>query len=232
MRNKKEIRALIADGQMTDALEGAIAYAEQSGDIDTLNGLIALQSDFNKHRSVWNKGEIAFEEYARAQARITNALLARVSDLPDTPSKAATKSRMRKDRFKWLVFYLFMVAKVLVFAWILFVWQTEGLTIAQSSMLFSALLPGMVVHISVMFRHLFKDSVEGEQPLGYVAVRFRNLVAVAFLAYLMIQVILVIQKARGEWPFETMSAAFIGTEAFFGLFIAEIVEGVFKKDKV
>lgn len=230
MRSKKELRALVADAQLEDALEGSIAYADAANDLESLNGLHTHLSDLRRYKEQFLGGQIAFEEYARAQARISAGLLHRIAALPDAPERSATRRRIREERFRWQVFYLFLTVKSLLFGWILFVWQVEGMSIAQFFVLCSALLPGVTVHLAAMFRSLFRSSVSGELPPRFVATRFRNLVWLAFLAYLLVQVVLVTQKANGNFTFEQSSAAFIGSEGFFGLFIAEIIKIVMKDE--
>lgn len=231
MRNKKELRDLLADGQLGDAVSGALEYAEAAGDADTLNGLIALQSDFSKHRDGWHSGQISFEEFARAQARITSALLGRIHELPDAPTPAAARLRIREDRFKWRFFYLFLIFKLLVFFWVVFNWRTKGFEIAQAFVLFNALLPGMVISTALMFRSLFRASLESDAPRRYVARRFSTFTWVMFGAYLLVQCFLVVQKVNGNLSFEVTSVAFISVESALSLFMGEIVEGVFKKEK-
>ncbi|MCB0527330.1 MAG: hypothetical protein KDC61_19115 [Saprospiraceae bacterium] len=231
MRNKKELRDLVADGQLTDAVADAVAYAEAAADDETLNGLFSLQSDLAKHRDFWNTGQISFEEFARAQARITSALVGRIDELPETPTRKATRQRIREDRFKWLVFYLFLLAKLLVLAWAVFMWQTEGFQNAEAFSLFNALLPGLIINASIMFRSLFRTSIESSAPRRFVSPRFRTLVWLAFMAYFVVQAFLIVQKVKGNLSFELASLAFAAVETALGQFMSEVVEGIFKKEK-
>lgn len=231
MRNKKELRDLVADGQLGDAVAGAVEYAEAAADTDTLNGLVMLQSDLSKHRDFWNTGQISFEEFARAQARITSALVGRIDELPDAPTRKAAVGRMREDGFKWLVFYLFLIVKLLVLGWAVFMWQTKGFQNAEAFSLFNALLPGMIINASIMFRSLFRASIDNAAPRRYVATHFRTLVWLAFAAYFLLQAFLIVQKVKGHLSFELASLAFAAVETALGQFMSEIVEGVFKKEK-
>ncbi len=229
MRNKKELLALVTDGQLTDAVSGALEYAEAAADTDTLNGLITLQSDLSKHSNFWNSGQISFEELARGQARITSALLGRIDELPDAPTRVATRSRIREDSFKWLVFYLFLIVKLLVLAWAVFMWQTKGFQNAEAFSLFNAMLPGLVISASMMFRSLFRASIDNSAPRRYVSLRFRTFVWLAFAAYFAVQAFLIVQKVKGNLSFELASLAFVAVETALGQFMSEIVEGVFRK---
>ena len=231
MRNKKELRALVADGQLPEAVTGALEYAEAAADTETLNGLVGLQADLSKHRDFWSTGQISFEEYARAQARITAALVGRLDELPDAPTRIAAQSRIREDGFRWLVFYLFLIAKLLVFGWAAVMWQTEGFQNAEAFSLFNALLPGMVINASMMFRSLFRASIDSDAPRRYVSTRFRNLVWLAFGAYVLVQAFLIVQKVKGNLSFEMASFAFVGVETALGQFMSVVLEGVFKKEK-
>ena len=229
MRNKKELRDLVADGQLTEAVAGAVEYAEAAADTDTLNGLLALQSDLSRHRDFWNTGQVSFEEFARAQARIASGLVGRIDELPDAPTRSAVQSRIREEGFRWQVFYLFVMAKLLVLSWAAFMWQTEGFQNAEAFSLFNALLPGMVINASIMFRSLFRASVAGTAPRRYVARRFRTLLWLALGAYVLVQNFLIVQKVNGNLTFELASLAFVAVETALGQFMSEIIEGVFQR---
>lgn len=231
MRNKKELRDLVADGQLTDAVADAVEYAEAAADTDTLNGLLTLQSDLAKHRDFWNTGQISFEEFARAQSRITSALVGRIDELPEAPTRKAAYERIREDKFKWLVFYLFLLVKLLVLGWAVFMWQMKGFQNAEAFSLFNALLPGMIINVSIMFRSLFRTSIESDAQRRFVSTRFRTLVWLAFMAYFVVQAFLIVQKVKGHLSFELASLAFAAVETALGQFMSEIVEGIFKKEK-
>lgn len=228
MRSKKEIRDLLAEGRLPEAAADALAYAEASGDTETYNGLIALNHDMNRHHETWLSGQLSFEESARVQARLTQHLLGRIDELPDAPNPAAARKRMSESKFKWLVFYLFLGCKVLVFGWTAFIWQVEGFTSEEAFTAFTALLPGLIVYAGIMYRHLFRSSL-GEGPRRYVPARLRGLLWLFFPAYVLLQVFLVTQKAYGNMSFATMNLALLAVETGFGQFVGEVVEEVFKK---
>lgn len=229
MRNKPELRALIGDGQLDAAVEGAVEYAEAAADVDTLNGIIALKSDLAQAKDLWHKQQLSFEEFARASARINAALLARVSELPDAPTRQAAESRLKEEGFRWLVFYLFLAAKLGVLAWAAFLWQTEGFLNTEAFSLFNALLPGMAVSASLMFRSLFKSSTDADAPRRYVRARFRALVVLVFAGYVAAQLFLTLQKVKGNLSFELASISFAAVETALAHFMGDLVEGLFKR---
>ncbi len=231
MRNKSELRALLADGQLEDAATNAVAYAEAAGDTDALNGCIALQDDLKRYKSAWTSGQIAFEEFARAQARVTAGLLARIGELPDEPTPRARQSRIGADTFRWLIFYLFLISKFIVLGWAAFMWQTEGFLNSEAFSLFNALLPGLVVNASLMFRSLFRYSTESAAPRRYVAARFRTLACVAFVAYVAAQIFLTIQKVNGNLSFELASLSFAAVETALAQFMSNILSTIFQESK-
>ncbi|AEE52509.1 hypothetical protein [Haliscomenobacter hydrossis] len=230
MRNKREIRALIADGNLSEAAQAALEYAEASADAETLNGLVALQADLSQLKEMWISGQMVYEELARTQARITQGLLLRVDELPDEPSPKAAKRRIKEESFKWLVFYLFLLAKLLVLSWALFNWQTEGFKNAEAFSLFNALLPGTIINASIMFRSLFRGSLDAYTQRRFVKKRFRGLIFLAFLGYIVVQFFLVVQKVQGHLSFELATLGFAAVETALGQFMSEIVEGIFKQE--
>ena len=62
MRSKKEIRMLVGEGQLAEAVHAAVAYAEAAADVATLNGLLLLQSDVKTQQATWDTGQLSYEE--------------------------------------------------------------------------------------------------------------------------------------------------------------------------
>jgi hypothetical protein len=230
MRNKKELKALIADGLLTEAAQSAVEYAEAAADTDTLNGLLSLQSELSVHHKLWGKGEMIFEEYARAQARISSGLLGRVDELPESPTVQARKERLPETTFKWRLFYLFCGAKLFVLVFVLLMWQTYGFQNSEAFSLFNALLPGLVVNVSFMYRHLLKSGMEGNGIRRYVPVRFQTVLIVALCIYTAVQFVLVVQKIKGNLSFEMASLSFVAVELVLGQVMSEMLEDVFKRN--
>lgn len=231
MKNKREIRALIADGKLDEAAQAALAYAEAAAEVDTLNGFIALQADLAQAKELWISGLASYEEQGRTQARITQGLLQRVNELPEDPTPQASQRRIREEDFKWLVFYGFLLAKLLVFAWAFFVWQVEGFLNAEAFSLFNALLPGTVINASIMFRSLFRSSMDAYIQRRFVQKRFRGLVIWVFLGYILVQYFLIFQKVKGNLSFELATLGFAAVETALGQFMSELLEGIFKREK-
>lgn len=231
MRNKREIRAMIADGKLDEAAQAALNYAEAAAEAETLNGMIALQSDLAQVKEFWITGAVSYEELIRSQARITQGLLQRVDELPEAPTPQASQRRIREEQFKWLVFYGFLLAKLLVFAWAFFVWQVEGFANAEAFSLFNALLPGTVINASLMFRSLFRSSMDAYAQRRFVQKRFRGLVIWVFLGYIVVQYFLILQKVKGNLSFELATLGFAAIETALGQFMSELLDGIFKREK-
>lgn len=229
MRSKKELQTMIADGQLEEAAAAALAYAEAAGDVNTLNGLLALNSDLQQHRQVWLSGQISFEEFSRQAARNTQRLLDRVEALPNEPTARAAQSRMKEESFKWMVFYQFVVTKILVVGFAFFCWKVWAFTNEEALNTLNALLPGLILYGSIMFRELFRAGLDASAPQRYVARRFRTFAWIIFPVYALVQVFIVYQKAAGEFTFTMMNLALLGVEAGMGRFVGELVDGVFKK---
>lgn len=231
MRNKRELRALIADGSLIDAVKSALEYAEASADSETLNGLITLHVDLNNMKELWSSGQITYEELVRTQSRITHGLLHRVDELPDEPSPKAAIRRIKEESFKWLVFYLFLSTKFLVFSWIFFNWQTEGYKNAEALSLFNAIFPGAVINLSIMFRSLFSGSMNSYTQRRFVQKRFRSLLFLIFLAYTIIQFFIIVEKVKGNLTFEFATLGFVSVEIGLWRFMSMITDGVFNNNQ-
>lgn len=231
MHSKKEMRSMIAEGMLAEAAAAAVEYATACAETENLNGFITLLADQRKVKEAWLGDLISFEELTRTQARITQGLLDRIDVLPDQPNRAAAKQRIPEQSYKWMVFGLFCTAKLLVFCFAFFVWQVHGFLAEEAITTFNALLPGLIVYGAIMFKDLFRSGLQGDTPVRYVSGKFKILAWVIFSVYAIAQVFLVSQKAYGNLTFTMMNLAIVGVEAGMGRFIAEIVEGVFKKEK-
>lgn len=229
MRNKNEIIGLVADGLLEQAVKSSLVYAEATADTESINGFNLLSHDLSQHKALWSSGQISFEEYSRSQSRISSALLGRIAELPDEPNPKATRKRIKEDNFKWFTFYLFIVAKISIFIWIVFIWRTMGFLNGEAFSLFNALMPGAILNISIMFGSLFKSGIEGNQPRRFVAVRFRNLIFISFTVYILIQFFLIINKANGNLPFELASSSFVAVETIMGVLMGEITIRIFRR---
>jgi hypothetical protein len=127
------------------------------------------------------------------------------------------------------MFYLFITAKFVVFGWAAFMWRYYGFQNAEAFSLFNALLPGFILNASIMFRSLFQTGVAGNVQRRYVPLQFRNLIWLIFPSYIALQIFITIKKVQGDLPFEMATVAFLAVETGLGVFMGEMVDGLFKK---
>jgi hypothetical protein len=229
MLSKKEIRDLISQGQLPEAAQAALEFAEKTDDTETLNGLLALNNQLNEQKANWLSGQIAYETFSREQARITHALLARLDALPNAPLKKGVP-RMPEIQFKWRLFYGFILAKMLVFGawWLIWTWGM-GFSKDQAMAVFNTLIAGFVLYSAVMYRELYRASLDAYAPVRYVASSFQRLLWFLFSGYVLIQVLLMIQGASAKFDFTVMNMLLILVETGLGRYMAEFMDGVFRR---
>ena len=230
---KKDIRELIAQGQLREAAAAAVAYAGACGLAEASNTLIVLQGNLEEHRRQWNTGQIAYEEFARQHARATQGLTDCLEDLPEVAAPGAGKKRLTDENtFKQRLFWMLVIAKGLVFGWTYYLWQTGGFQIDEAMTAFSALSPAFVAYISLMLADYLRAHHE-DQPLHrrrYVSVTLTRVSYWLFPLYTLAQMYIVGQKAQGALSFAQMNVMLALVESVLGGYVGQIVQAFFKKN--
>lgn len=228
MRTKKEIRDLIGEGELLEAVASAITYAEAAGEKSIADGLLTLQGDLKRQNEVWQTGQLTFEEFNRTQARVTASLLKWVNALPAAPNPVAAKKKVLESNFQWLVFWLFIASKLIVLCWIFWVWWGfTGLKVEEMVTTLGAVLPNLTLYGPTMFRSMLRSNMHDDAPYRFVPKRFRQVTWIVFVAYVCTLILLSILKMWGEFPFETMILFAVGVETGLGAFLKDLTEEVF-----
>ena len=230
---KRDIHFLMAEGQIREAVQHALAYSEACALPEAVNGLILLSSNLEEHRHQWNTGQIAYEEFARAHARMTQSLADWLDQLPDQPMPVGQRRKLLDEAtFKQRIFRLIIAVKILVLSWTFYLWQTGGFSIDEAMAAFSALAPPFVAYISIMLGDMLRQHREQTQrPVRrFVSGGLINVAWWLFPLYALAQMYIINQKVQGDFTFHQMSAGLAVVEGLLGGYIGQIVMGFFKKD--
>lgn len=229
MKSKKEMLKLIENGEINRAIEFAIDYAKVSTDTITHGEITELQGQLNEHTEKWSNHEVEFSEFARNYADLVTKLKDLIAALPYEPDPSVLKKRIKEGPFKWRIFYIYLITKLIVLGWAFFLWSTAyGFSSKEAFSLFSALLPGMIIYTTIMFRNLFKISMEGVSVRKYLPRQFKYLIWGVFIFYISIQFFLTVQKVEGNLDFEIAILSFTAVETGLGQFMSELTDKLFK----
>jgi hypothetical protein len=232
MEQKKDIRLLLADGQLDKAAAAAITYAETCRTSEALNALTTLSSQIEENKKNWTMGLIAYEDFSRAYARQSLGISEWLDQLPDTPNATQQTQLMDETVFKRRIFRLLIGSKVAVLAFTFYLWKTGGFINEEATTTFSSLAPAFVAYISLMLSDFIRQSHTDAVPKRrYVSGFLVNIAWWLFPIYALAQIYVVKQKVTGDMSFLQMNAALALTETLIGTYIGRIVEEFFKKEK-
>ncbi|MBC7777485.1 MAG: hypothetical protein H7246_18780, partial [Phycisphaerae bacterium] len=209
MSSKKDIRELMAQGQLREATAAALAYAETCGIAETANALTVLQGNIEENRHQWGTGQIAYEDFARHHARATQGLADSLDELPDEPTPGKGSKRLTEENaFKRRLFWMLVSAKFLVFGWTYYLWQTGGFQNEEALTAFSALAPAFVAYISLMLADYLRIQRDHGPPRRrYVSGTLTKVAFWLFPLYALAQMFIVGRKAQGALSFAQMNMA-------------------------
>lgn len=229
---KKSIRDLLAEGQLREAAQATLVYAEYCGLPEAVNNLTVLSGTLEEHRRQWNTGQISYEEFARAHARLAQGLADWLDRLPDQPVAASGRKRrlVEETVFKRRIFYLLIASKVVVLLWLRYMWNTGGFTNEQALATVSLLVPAFAAYFSVILTDYLRAHRTGELAgRKFVA---GPLVAFGwwlFPIYVLILIWFINQKVVGELSFTQMNLGLGLAESVLGGYVGQIVMAFFKK---
>lgn len=231
---KKDIRELMAQGQLREATAAALAYAETCGIAETANALTVLQGNIEENRHQWGTGQISYEDFTRQHARATQGLADSLDQLPEEPTAGKAQKRLTEENaFKKRLFWMLVAAKFLVFSWTYYLWQTGGFQNEEALTAFSALAPAFVAYISLMLADYLRAHREQAPPRRrYVSGILVKVAFWLFPLYALAQMYIVGRKAQGAFTFAQMNMALALVESVLGGYVGQIVQAFFKKTDV
>jgi hypothetical protein len=229
---KRDIRSMIAAGNLESATQAALSYAEYCQEAEVLNGLTVMAGNLEAHKKKWDTGQIAYEEYSRAHAQVTHGLAGWLDRLPDIPTRATKKRRLVDEgKFKSQVFYFLCLAKVLAIVYVVFHWSGGGFNKEQFFSTIGILGPTFGAYISVMLADYLRAQKEGPKPeRRLVLVPVLKLSYWLFPAYVLCIVYVINLKIVGNLTIGEMNTALAMVETLLGGYIGQIVFAFFSKE--
>ena len=236
LSSKRDIRRRIAEGELKPAAEAALAYAEYCGSADTANQLTALQSRLSEHGNQWNTGQISYEEFSRAQAKIAYDLTAIADDLPDHPAPNAAKRPLTDETtFKKRLFYFLCASKLAVLAAAWHQFSTGGFDMARLLTVVGLLAPLFVTYITIMLGDYLRQQRDELPPRRrYVSGPLVTFAYVLFPLYTLSMLYAIRACAGGSevdlYQVEDLTKLFALIETLLGVYVGQIVGAFFKKE--
>ncbi len=230
--SKPAIRALLTQGQLREAAQLTLDYADYVGAAEATNAMSVLSGTAEEHHRQWNSGLISYEEFSRAHARLAQGIADWLDRLPDYPAPGIARRRLLdEDRFKKRIFLLLCLTKSVVLVYLYYHWRQGGFTAEQFQATATLLAPAFAAYISVMLADYLRAHQEGPQPRRFVSGPLVTFSLWLFPIYALLILLFIIQKVKGVMSFAQMNFLLALVESVLGGYVGQIVFAFFKKDR-
>lgn len=227
---KKDIRARIAAGELPEAVGAALEYATQSGAAEAVNGLTTLSASLEEHRRQWASGQISFDEFSRAHARLAQGLSDWLDQLPDVATPGAAKKMLDEGRFKNRILWLLLLTKFVVIGRLWYHWSTGGFDKGEFMAALGLLAPALAAYGSVILSDYIRAQREGVPKHRFVSGPLVRIAFWVFPVYALALLYCIEQKAKSNFSFVEMNTGLALVESLLGGYVGQIVGAFFKKE--
>ena len=142
---------------------------------------------------------------------------------------------MKESSLKKQILVFMLIAKFITVCYILFHWQTGGFSMTETLATITLILPLFTVYITLMIKDAVKNpykTTEVKEQEKRIKGSFRTLTYIVLPIYLLLILYLISLKPRpNAFTFENLQTAVAAVESGFGIYIAQIIFAVFKKEE-
>ena len=229
-QSKTAIRELIAQGQFEQANAAALEFAEFCGLSDIANALTSIGGRAREHYEKWSTGQISYQDFSLAHAKITHDLTEWVSRLPDHPTpQRKRKKLMTEATFKNRIFLLLVAIKVVVFGRLAYHWSTGGFNLDQFQGTATLLMPALAAYLTVILGDYLRQHKNGVQHPRYISGPLVTFGYWLFPIYAVLLVVFIEMKVKGILSFAQMNTWLALVESVLGGYVGKIVHSLFKE---
>lgn len=228
---RAEIQRLIAADRLKQAIEELTLVAE-ANHLAALQKEIVAQSAQLQH---WDKVRLANTESPAELARGRNRVVIALLDLTDQlPSETAISSEAKdqlgvsEDKLKKRLFWLLLVAKLVVIGFAGFLWSTRTFSNGQFFSTVGILLPIFMAYLVPMSQHASDHRAvlkAGDKRVNRDFARRSYLFVVAYAAILLIVLNL---RGPGTITFEQMTMGITLAESGLGLLLSKTILDLYR----
>lgn len=144
---------------------------------------------------------------------------------------------MIEKRFKYRLFYLLLIAKIIAIFTLIFEYATGGYSLGEFSATFAIVLPLFTIYTTLIFKEFSEDPFEKEIEEGVAenAKKVKRILVSSAHIIIPLYGILIASfialKPTGTLSFTALQTAIAGTESFLGVYIGRLVHVLFKSKK-
>lgn len=241
----KEIKALIADDRLDQAVDAMLSVTEEQGLTGLHNQLVIQSARLQQFKKEKNLGTTDFADLARNRIKISLALLDLADQLPKTAAEQKTKKLkgISERRFKRRVMALLIIGKVALFIFIFTIWQSGGLTFEGFLGTMGIVFPVFASYLSMGYQDMLShrhekvdtDKLRVSRGVHLSAYVFFGLYYAAIFLVLYLNTVgaipnAVVEGQEGIPSYKNLFAMLALVESFIGVYIGKLIFSLFKKE--
>ena len=230
---KTELRRLVATDRLEEATEKLLSatQAEEYGEFRSLVVHQAGQLQFYKRMQIEQTQD--FATLARTRNQISFGLLDLIDELPDSATlqvKARQQARgVSEHHLKRRLFWLLLIAKLLVIGFAAFLWDTGSFSVEQFVAVAGILVPIFAAYLTLMIQ----DWTQARSELGpgerLVSRGYARMTYALVLAYGVLLLFLLNLRGPGIVSFTQLTALLALAESGMGAYVGKVVFGLFRE---
>jgi hypothetical protein len=245
---KNKLQQLVGNDDLDGVLQALHQLARRYQSDELRSDALIQSGHLEAYKKASRLGITSFEQLAQQRSLVRQSLLELINALPDRPVKPRTKgwkAGMSEWRFKVALFWVILVGKMLVVAWLMFQTATGGFSPDELGATSSLLLPVFTAYFMVMLhdflKHSYVDPMAAEQPKRRVRWIVPLVTGITICVYFGLMMYIIDQRGRGSGAlenlqpdlkeskklFEKMTTNLMLLETAIGIYVGLIVERFF-----
>lgn len=244
--NTTEIKALIANNKLPKAIDALLFFTEQEGLAGLYNQVIIQSGRYKKTKTEQNQGSVNYGDLARTQININLALLDIIDQLPKKAQEEEHKKKklpgISLTSFKKQIFRLLVGGKVIIFLYLLTVWESGGLTFDGWIGTMGIIFPVFAAYIALAFQDSLDRRLETviKNKIRISRSILRTAYGLFFIYYAAFFLILYLQ-ATGAIPkpgssennsipsYKNFYGLLALVESYIGVYLGRLISTIFAK---
>lgn len=239
------LKTLIADNKIKEAIDLLLVFTEREGMAGLYNQVIIQSGRYAKVKNERNQGSVNYGDITRMQVNINLALLDIIDQLPQEQTETEQKKKLpglSLKSFKKQIFRMLVIGKVLIFIYLLTLWQSGGLTFHGWIGTMGIIFPVFATYLAIAFQDSLDrklvPSIKDEKRISRGIQRTAYLL---FLIYYIAFFLVFYLQANGDIPdpgiskensiptYKNYYTLLALIETYIGVYLGRLISTIFGK---